>query len=49
MKAIVKPIPVQTSRIALWFGEPGGGIQHELPVSAQKLLDHGIIKEVTAS
>ena len=43
---VVKPIPVKTSHIAAAFGEIGGGVQHELPMSAGKLVDHGILKVI---
>ena len=45
---VIKPIPVQMSRVAPWFGEPGGGIQFQLPTRVQTLLDNGIIMEVTS-
>lgn len=44
---IVKPLDVQSGRAAPWFGQPGGGIQHELGRSIKELLDAGIIRRVT--
>ncbi len=43
---VVKPLPVKTGPAAPWFGEPGGGTQHELPDSIDNLLASGHIKEV---
>ncbi len=43
---VVKPIPVKISTTAPAFGEIGGGVQHELPMSAGKLVDHGILREL---
>lgn len=44
---VVKPIDgVQTGRVAPWFDEPGGGIQHELPQSVKQLIEDGFLREV---
>jgi len=34
------------SKIALWFGEIGLGIQYLLPESMQSIIDSGHLKEV---
>jgi RHS repeat-associated protein len=42
---VVKPIRgVRSGPIAPWFGQPGGGIQHELPHSIDYYLNKGYIK-----
>lgn len=43
---VVKPLDVNTGRAAPWFGEPGLGIQHELPSSVGTLIEQGILKRV---
>ncbi len=43
---VVKPIEVKSGPAAPWFGQPGGGTQHELPDSIDNLLASGHIKEV---
>jgi RHS repeat-associated protein len=43
---VLKPIEgVETSKIAPWFGELGGGTQHKLPASVQDLCDSGHLKK----
>ncbi|MTI09937.1 hemagglutinin repeat-containing protein [Curvivirga aplysinae] len=44
---VLKPIPeVKSGKAAPWFGKPGGGIQHQLPMSIDELVDQGFIKLV---
>ena len=40
---VLKPIPVQKSTIAPWFGQPGGGVQYQTPVPVKVLIDKGFI------
>lgn len=44
---VVRPIPVQTGPAAPWFGQPGGGTQHELPDSVENLTAQGYLREVS--
>jgi hypothetical protein len=37
---------VPSGPAAPWFGEPGGGIQHDLPMSINKLLEGGYIRVI---
>ena len=41
---VIKPFDVQSGTVAPWFDQPGGGIQYQLPMSVQSLLDQGFIK-----
>ncbi|WP_124949928.1 glycohydrolase toxin TNT-related protein [Sulfuriferula thiophila] len=41
---VVEPIEVQAGTAAPWFGQPGGGVQYELPNTIQQLLDSGQLK-----
>lgn len=43
---VVKPFDVRTGPVSPWFGQPGLGIQHELPVSVTDLLRNGYIERV---
>jgi RHS repeat-associated protein len=43
---VTKPIEVETGQIEPAFGEPGMGVQHELPTSVAKLLRYGFLEEV---
>lgn len=43
---IVKPVEVQSGKIAPWFGEKGGGIQYEFSNKISELLDQGKIRKV---
>ncbi|NUP11308.1 MAG: glycohydrolase toxin TNT-related protein, partial [Polyangiaceae bacterium] len=43
---VVRPIPVQSGPAAPWFGQPGGGTQHELPDSVENLTAQGYLREV---
>ena len=43
---VVKPFQVEESIIAPAFRQPGGGTQYRSNVSIEKLLKHGIIKEI---
>jgi hypothetical protein len=43
---VLKPLPAQTGKIAPWFDQPGGGIQHELASSIKDLIASGHIREV---
>jgi RHS repeat-associated protein len=44
---VVKPIEVDSGYIEPAFGEPGMGIQHELPTSVARLIKHGFLEKVT--
>jgi hypothetical protein len=44
---VVKPIDVQAGRSAAWFGQPGGGMQYELPRRVADLLKSGHLERVT--
>lgn len=44
---MIKPIDgVRTGTAEPWFGQQGGGIQHQLPNSVQYYLDNGNSKEI---
>jgi RHS repeat-associated protein len=43
---VLKPIPVDSGYIAPWFGQPGGGIQHELPRSVADLIQDGFLGRI---
>lgn len=34
---------MQSGKIAPWFDQPGGGVQHKMPMSIQELIDGGYI------
>ena len=41
------PIPgVKSGGIAPWFGQPGGGTQHLMPMSIEDLLKGGFIEPI---
>jgi filamentous hemagglutinin len=49
---VLKPLPVQASETAPWFGEPGGGTQYQTTVGStgmtiKQLVDAGYLGEVT--
>ena len=41
---VLKPFPVQSSTIAPWYNQPGGGIQYKLPKNINWLIENGFIK-----
>lgn len=43
---VVKPVEVQAGKIALWFGEIGGGIQYEFSQKISELLQQGILRKM---
>jgi hypothetical protein len=44
---VLKPIAqVPSGPAAPWFGQPGGGVQHDLPMSINKLLEGGYIRVI---
>jgi hypothetical protein len=43
---VTKPFPVEAGRTAPWFGQLGGGIQYQTPVTLDTLLRRGIIREL---
>lgn len=43
---VVEPINVKAGKIALWFDEPGGGIQYLLPDTVDELLDVGVLRRI---
>ncbi|WP_394355415.1 TNT domain-containing protein [Halocynthiibacter styelae] len=44
---VIYSIPqVNSGPAAPWFGRPGGGTQHQLPMSIDELLDQGFIRQV---
>lgn len=45
---VLKPIEVETARVAPWFDEPGLGIQHELPVSVSKLRNRRFLERISS-
>lgn len=44
---VIKPLPVWQGGIAPQMGEPGGGVQHYLPVSVEALIKGGYLRETT--
>jgi Tuberculosis necrotizing toxin len=48
MYEVLKPLPVQSGKIAPWFGQPGGGTQYVLKegLTVQKLIDDKIIRKI---
>lgn len=45
---VKEPIPVKSGLgpASAWFGQPGGGTQHELPSSIDDLISSGKIKPI---
>ena len=43
---VIKPVKVQSGKIAPWFGEKGGGIQYEFSNKISELLEQGILRKV---
>ncbi|MBB3802148.1 hypothetical protein FHR47_002396 [Xanthomonas arboricola] len=44
---VLKPIPkVESGNASPWFGKPGGGVQHKLPMSIDELKSNGFIREI---
>ena len=43
---VVKPLPVDTGKVAPFFGAPGGGTQHKALMSVKDLIADGYIKPV---
>jgi hypothetical protein len=43
---VLKPIEVQAGPAAPWFGQPGGGLQFELPGSVKSLIESGHLAPV---
>jgi hypothetical protein len=43
---VTKPLRVKSGRIAPWFGQPGMGVQHELPLSVEALVELGYLKVI---
>ena len=43
---VLKPIPVQSGRVAPAFGQAGGGLQFRTPVGVGVLLKRGFLREV---
>ena len=44
---VLKPIPVKACNAAPWFGEPGGALQVQSAVAANKLVEDGSIKAIS--
>ncbi|HEV2346317.1 MAG TPA: TNT domain-containing protein [Actinocrinis sp.] len=42
---VIKPLPAWQGGIAPQMGEPGGGVQHYLPVSVEALIKGGYLRE----
>ena len=40
---VLTPLKVNTGQVAPAFGQPGFGVQHELPFSVQELIDLGVL------
>ncbi len=43
---VVKEIEVNSGKAAPWFGEKGGGIQHQTDMSVGELVEDGFLREV---
>ena len=43
---VQSPLEVQSSEVAPWFVQPGGGIQYKLPESVDDLLEAGVLRRV---
>ena len=43
---VVKPIDVQSGKIAPWFDQPGGGIQYQFPQSIEELIRSGHLRRL---
>jgi len=44
---VIRPIPkVNSGTAGPWFGKPGGGVQYQLPMSIDELVNKGFIKPV---
>ena len=43
---VVKPLDVQTGPAAPWFGEPGKGVQYEMPMSVEQGIKDGYLKRL---
>ena len=43
---VVKPIDAEGGPAAPWFGQPGGGIQYELPTSVKDAVANGSLRRV---
>jgi hypothetical protein len=41
---VQQSVEVVTGRVAPWFGQIGGGIQHQLETPIDQLISKGIIK-----
>ena len=44
---VVKPIAIKSCKAAPWFGEPGGAVQVQTAVPANKLVADGMIEQVS--
>jgi len=43
---VTKPIAVLSGKTAPWFGQPGGGIQYELPMPVTEAISEGYLKRM---
>ncbi|MEM7188152.1 MAG: TNT domain-containing protein [Pseudomonadota bacterium] len=43
---VLKPLPVDTGKVAPWFGHPGGGVQHNTLMPVKDLIAQGYLKPV---
>ena len=44
---VVKPLPVNSGKIAPWFGKPGGGTQYQLKdTNVKKLIEDGYLEVI---
>lgn len=44
---VIRAIPnVSSGRALPWFGQPGGGVQHQLPMSIDDLVKQGFVRPV---
>tara|TARA_R110002096_G_scaffold156782_22_gene321566 strand:+ start:3528 stop:3731 length:204 start_codon:yes stop_codon:yes gene_type:complete len=44
---VILPLPnVNLGKAASWFGQPGGGIQYQLPMGIDELTEQGFIKPI---
>lgn len=43
---VLKPIEVDAGKVAPWFGQPGGGMQYDLPKTVQELIESGHLEKI---
>ena len=45
---VLKPLPVQSGKIAPWFGQPGGGMQYLTDKGVAYLIEKGYLRKIDA-